>query len=128
MINTTFSAVGRTMLQNLEIDLLPDRVSTVACSQNNARFVRSRRACSQSGEREPGRTVSNGAGATNRGDHPGSSRVIQRANSCLAQIGKHRIEVSYLDESKARVFQVDDHASGHREQLRNYIHPIRIKA
>jgi hypothetical protein len=39
---------------------------------------------------------------------------IQRANSFLAQIGKHRIGVSYLDESKARVLQVDDHASGHR--------------
>jgi hypothetical protein len=58
----------------------------------------------------------------------GASQEFSVPIHALRKIGKHRIGVSYLDESKVRVLQVDDHASGHREQLRNYIHAIRADA
>jgi hypothetical protein len=47
----------------------------------------------------------------------------------LAQIGKHRIGISYLDESRAGGYSrsMTTHALI-ENQLRNYIHTIRIEA
>jgi hypothetical protein len=80
------------------------------------RVVRAAHA-SQAARRSAMQLVPRARGIT-RALHEQSSVLIH----ALAQIGKHRIGISYLDESKAGVFEVDDHACAIMDQLRNYIH------
>jgi hypothetical protein len=105
------------VIQNLEIGLLPYLVSTGACWERNAEIhaVRVEGAARAASARQS-QTVDTvlmpraGWGIT-QALHGKSCALIH----VPAQIDKQPVGIAYLDKSKTRILEIDDHIRSHRQ-------------
>jgi len=101
------------LIQNLDIALLPYLVSTGARAEKNAEFKPS----APNVRRAPGKPDGrHSVGATSG---RGITQVLHEKSCALihatAQIDKHLVRIAYLDKSKARIFEIDNQIRSHRQ-------------